>query len=283
MRIAPALLALAACGSNAQDTPDGPLLPDAQNDGPAADIRRVFAHSGDTLYALDRETLAATEIGPITGIGELPLLDLAIDSNDQFIGITRDTLYRIDPATGAATRIQDLAYEARGFTSLSYAPIDVDNVFPADMLVAVNDRGEVFRIDMNSSSSGATATQIGSFGSTPSGEPIGSSGDLIAVRGFGIFATVNLDVGMENYEDHLAQIDPVTWKATVLGQSGTGFDKIFGLGFWNGKIYGFVDDGIEADTGRLIEIDPQTGAGTLIHQAPIRWLGAGVTTNAPIR
>lgn len=281
MRIALALLA--ACGSspNAQDTPDAPVLPDAQgdaqSDAPAADTQRIFAHSGDVLYALDRETLDATEIGPITGIGAQALLDLAIDKDDHFIGITRDTLYRIEPATGAATRIQDLPQAVRGFTSLTYAPQDVG----PDILVGVNDRGQVFRIDVTASAT-ATATVIGNFGTTPDGDPIGSSGDLIAIRGFGIFATVNLNVGMENYEDHLAQIDPVTWDATVLGQAGTGFDKIFGLGFWNGTLYGFVDDGVDASTGSLIELDPRTGGGQLISKSPIRWFGAAVTTDAPI-
>lgn len=280
MRIVLALISLAGCGSDARDTPSDAVLPDAQHDAlldsaPKADTARMFAHSGNTLYALDRETLAATEIGAITGIGAQAMLDLAVDKDDHFIGITRDTLYSIHPGTGGATRIADLASSARGLTSLSYAPSDFRDPASDDMLVAASDQGAVYRIDMNAET-GALATQIGSFGASKDGEPIGVSGDLIAIRGFGVFATVNL-VGGEVYEDHLARIDPATWKATLIGP--TGFDNIFGLGFWSGKLYGFVDNGT---TGSLIELDPETGRGTLIATSNVRWLGAGVATDAPI-
>ena len=66
----------------------------------------------------------------------------------------------------------------------------------------------------------------------------------------------------------------------------TGFNKIFGLGFWGGKFYGFADNGVDAGGaslgGRMIQIDPVTGAGMELSSADIRWYGAGVTTAAPI-
>ena len=79
----------------------------------------------------------------------------------------------------------------------------------------------------------------------------------------------------------LARIDPTTWKATPLANP-TGYDKIFGLGFWGGKIYGFVDDGFDAGTGKLIEINSTTGTATMLNTSGVRWFGAGVTTSAPI-
>jgi len=99
---------------------------------------------------------------------------------------------------------------------------------------------------------------------------------LIGVRGLGIYATVN--VGTETH-DYLAKIDPATWKATPLG-TGTGFSKIFGLGFWTGHIYGFVDVG--ANSGKIIDIDPNTGAGHEVESGAVQWFGAGVSTDAPI-
>jgi hypothetical protein len=278
MRILLAVVILGACSPTDRDTAaDAPVSPgDATVDSPpAVDNSRVYAHSGAMLYRLNNLTLAAMPIGPLTGIGTQNLLDLAIDKDDRLVGITRDTLYTINPTTGAATLVKDLEQTARGFTSLSYAPANFEDPSSPDILVSANDQGQVFRIDVTGTQ--ATAVQIGSYGTAPAGKII-SSGDLIAIRGFGIFATVDVGTGTEDY---LARIDPQTWKATPLG-TGTGFDKIFGLGYWNGRIYGFVDDGFAAGSGRMIDIDPSTGRAILISSAGIRWFGAGVSTAAPI-
>ena len=77
-----------------------------------------------------------------------------------------------------------------------------------------------------------SATMIGSYGTVAGGKVV-SSGDLIGVRGLGIYATV--DVGTKTV-DYLARIDPTTWHATPIG-AGTGFDDIFGLGYWAGAGY----------------------------------------------
>ena len=71
--------------------------------------------------------------------------------------------------------------------------------------------------------------------------------------------------------DRLARIDPATGAATVIGP--TGFRKIWGLGFWGNKVFGFTQ------TGQFILIDPRTGAGTLVKNFPaFPFWGAGVTT-----
>lgn len=273
MRIFLAMGLLAACGPSGReyegvDAPVGPT-PDSP---PFVDMSRVYAHSGTTLYRMDANTLQALSIGPMAGIGTQSLTDLAIDKDDHMVGITLDKLYSIDPATGAATLIKDLSQSARGFTSLSFVP-DPNNP-TADILVSANDQGDVFQIDQST----GNATKIGSFGMTAAGKIV-SSGDLIGVRGFGIYATV--DVGTEP-NDYLAKIDPAQgWKATPLG-TGTMHDKIFGLGFWGGKIYGFVDQGPTAGTGTMIQIDPNTGASTDLSSSGVRWFGAGVATDAPI-
>lgn len=264
---------LAACGPAGRgdegvDAPAGPT-PDSP---PFVDTSRVYAHSGGTLYRMDANTLAAVAIGPMAGIGTQSLTDLAIDKDDRMVGITLDKLYSIDPATGAATLIKDLSQSARGFTSLSFVPDPNDPA--ADILVSANDQGDVFQIDQAT----GNATKIGSYGMSGLGKVI-SSGDLIGVRGFGIYATV--DVGTEP-NDYLAKIDPANgWKATPLGTA-TQYDDIFGLGFWGGKIYGFVDKGPTAGTGAMIQIDPNTGISTDLSTSGVRWFGAGVATDAPI-
>jgi hypothetical protein len=267
---------MVACGpgGRGESTIDAPPT---QVDAPGdpIDTSRVFAHSGGVLYRMNNKTLAAEQIGSMTtGLGTQNLLDLAIDKDDALVGITRDKLFSINAATGATTLIRALGASAQDLTSLSFVPESLTDPSSSDILVSANDVGDVFRIDAAT----GNATTIGNYG-TAGGGQIKSSGDLFGVRGFGIFATV--DIGTDT-EDYLARIDPDNgWKATPLG-TGTGFDKIFGLGYWGGKIYGFVDNGFEVGGGKMIQIDPNTGAAILLSSADIRWFGAGVATDAPV-
>lgn len=279
MRILLAVVVLAACGPSDRDKPatDAPSPPDANETDatPPVDTSRVFAHSGGTLYRMNEATLAAVPIGPMTGLGTQSLTDLAIDKDDRMIGITLDKLYSIDATTGAATLIRDLSGDGRNLTSLSFVPVS-DDPASEDILVAANSFGEVFEIDPDTGS----ATQIGDYGTGALGD-IRSSGDLFGVRGVGIFATVDVGDGTPGSPDFLAKLDPANgWKAT-LRPNDTGFDKIFGVGYWGGIIYGFVDAG-DADGGKMIQIDPGTGAATLLSSSDVRWFGAGVATDAPI-
>jgi hypothetical protein len=266
-----AILIASACGPSGRTDNNG--QPDAatfREDGAVITEpdSRVYAHSGAKLYRIDTATLQPVEIGTMTGLGTQSLTDLAIDKSDRMFGVTLDKLYTINSTTGAATLVTMMSVQ--GNTSLSFVPTDINNAASDDILVTANDMGDVYKIDQTSGS----ATKLGSYG-TFNTKPVVSSGDLIAVRGFGIYATV--DVGTE-MQDYLARIDPVTWKATPIG-GGTGYDKIFGLGYWKGTIYGFVSG---SSTGQMITIDPATGAATEVQSGSVSWFGAGVATNAPI-
>ena len=266
----------AACGPSGRENADGapPGDPDAGAgvDGFPVDYSRVYAHSGGELYRIDTTTLMPLVVGPLSGLGNQSLTDLAIDRDDRIVGITLDKLVAVSPQNGATSLIRDLSMSASGFTSLSYVPADLANPSSPERLVAANDQGFVFEIDPAT----GDATQIGDYG-TAAGGKIRSSGDLIAVYGFGIYATVTIGDTLTD-PDYLARIDPVTWQATPLG-IGTGLDRIFGIGFWRGTIYGFVDTG---SGGQFVELDPNTGAATPISTGSVRWYGAGVTTDAPV-
>jgi hypothetical protein len=276
MRALLAVAVLTACGPTDRDSPaaDAPSQPDPDSP-PAVDPSRVYAHSGQTLYLMNSATLATTTVGQFTGLGTQSLTDLAVDKNDRMLGITLDKLYEIDPTTAAATLIKDLSQNADNVTSLSFVPEDLDDPSSPDILVTANSFGEVFRIDPST----GNATLIGNYGTVAQGQ-VRSSGDLFGVRGVGIFATVDIGDGQSDTNDYLARIDPVTWAATPIG-AGTGFDKIFGVGYWGGKIYGFVDLGA-SNGGQMIQIDQNTGAGTLLSSSSVRWFGAGVATDAPV-
>lgn len=249
---------------------DGPGGIDADETPPS----RVYAHSGDTLYRIDTTTNAANLVGPFTNLAMQGMLDIAVDRNERMIGVTRDKIFEIDPATGACTFLADFTGSA--LTSLSFVPANPAAPDGPEMLVAATDTGAVIRIDVVGTT--ATATVIGDYGQL-GGMDIISSGDIVYVKGFGTVATV--DVGSAAGMDYLATIDPTNnWAATV-STTATGFDKIFGIAFWGGTLYGFVDNGF-GNGGSFIRIDRQTGVGTLIEAGTIRWFGAGVTTEAPI-
>lgn len=269
------IIVLGACGPSERDgnggQPDAAMQTgDGSQQGPAS---RVYAHSGDKLYQIDTQTLAPVNVGTMAGLGTQSLTDLAIDKADKMVGITLDKLYTINAQTGAATLVTALATgaQSQNFTSLSFVP--GPTMADPDMLISANDQGNVYKIDEVS----GVATQIGNYG-MHNGMQVKSSGDIFGVRGFGIFATVDVGNGTMDY---LARIDPTTWKATPLPNA-TGYDQIFGLGFWGGKIYGFVADGQPATTGKLIDINSTTGTATMLNTSGVRWFGAGVTTSAPI-
>jgi hypothetical protein len=271
------LAVLGACGPDGRDgnqTPDAAGSGSGNHDsGTQPSDSRVYAHSGSKLYRIDTTTLAPVEVGTMAGLGTQSLTDLAIDKSDKMIGITLDKLYSLSATTGAATLVRDLSQSASGFTSLSFVPADLNDPNSADILVSANSVGDVFSIDTTT----GNATMLGSYGTVAAGR-VGSSGDLIGVRGLGIYATVNIGTD-PTAVDYLARIDPTTWTATPLG-TGTGYNDIFGLGFWQGKIYGFVST--TTTSGKIITIDPNTGAGTEVLNGAIRWYGAGVATDAPI-
>lgn len=270
------ILALGACGpgdrgGNGTGQIDASVNPtvDGSQPGPTS---RVYAHSGNTLYQVDTATFAPVTIGTLTGLGTQSLTDLAIDKSDNMVGVTLDKLYTINVQTAAATLVTQLS-SSENFTSLSFVPENLNDPNSEDILVSAGSTGEVISINPLDGST----TTLGDFGEH-NGQQIGSSGDLIGVRGLGIYATVNVGTNTTS-QDFLARIDPATWQATVIG-GGTGYNDIFGLAYWDGDIYGFVSMG--SGTGKIITIDPGTGAGTEVQSGSVRWFGAGVATDAPV-
>jgi len=276
-------LALAACGPSvnmADDVGDdvvdarvdAPGIDGANSDADVLDFSKVYAHSGTVLYRLDTMTLQPVMIGPFN-LASGSITDIAVDRNDRMLGVSFDNIYTINVATGAATLL--VAAGTTGLTSLSFVPMDLNNPNSPERLVAATDTGDVVEINQTT---GAT-TVLGNYGTVQNGDQIKSSGDIVAVSGLGIFATVTVGTPLSN-PDYLAQINPATWQATLIG-GGTGYDKIFGLGFWRDKLYGFVDVPSPAG-GAIIELAPNTGVVTPVNTGTIRWFGAGVTTDAPV-
>jgi hypothetical protein len=233
-------------------------------DAPASDnpgTTFVYAHSSSTLYKVDPDTLMVSMVGAFQWPG-LPdqMTDLAIDRDGALIGISFGSVYRVDPTTAAATKLSgSLAGELNG---LSFVPAEMLGQTGDDVLVATrNADGAVFRIDPMTGAS----TQIGDMGSQ-----FQSSGDLVAIAGFG---TVQTTLGAPF--DVLSKLAPVSFAATPAPAS-TGYGQIWGVAYWKGKVFGFTKQ------GQFVTIDPNTGVGTVVQSNGPEWWGAAVTTIAPI-
>ncbi|MFI5302351.1 MAG: hypothetical protein ACHREM_30020, partial [Polyangiales bacterium] len=99
-----------------------------------------------------------------------------------------------------------------------------------------------------------------------------------------------------NTDDILAEIDMTALKSKSAtanlrkGFYGTGsnYGKVFGIGAWGDKVYGFTLGAAAGDAGaavpaHFISID-STGVGTLIKDFALTdgWTGAGVSTKATV-
>lgn len=270
-RIGPviALASLVACGPNSNlgdgtgDADGGgadadPFRPDAAQ--PAANAA-VYAHSASTLYRVDPDDLSVGTVGPFVWPANIisdSMTDIAIDKDGNMVGISFDRVYAVDKETAICTYLADLS---GSFNGLSFVPgIGPDPNAP-ERLVGANLAGDVFEINPMTGAS----SLVGSYGA-----PWVSSGDIVSVRGFGTVATVTDNRG----SDRLARLDPTTFAATIIGD--TTFDAIWGVGFWENKVFGFTDN------QQFVLIDTTTGVGTQVEAANVNWWGAAVTTSAPV-
>jgi hypothetical protein len=266
-------VALAACGppDHASDDDDdtGDIVDGGLADAGGADAMpepffgKVYAHSFFNLYAVNPDTFDVALIGPFiwpveVGTDEM-MTDIAVDHDGNIIGISYGAVYAVDHDTAACTLLAPLS--GQEFNGLSFIPAGAIDPNSEEILVGTGLSGLLYKIDPATGAS----TEIGDYGGV-----IESSGDIVSVDGFGTVATVKN--GSTN--DYLARIDPVTGVATIIGT--TGKPDIWGVGFWKGKVFGFVA------TNEFMLIDATTGVATYISTGPENWTGAGVTTSAPI-
>jgi hypothetical protein len=270
MRSVWVVIALAACGSSSRPaTSDGARGGDALrldtgggSGGGNIGQSAVYAHTATSLYRIDPDTYAATKVGDFGLTGLLDVMtDIAIDANGNLVGVTFSSVYSVDANTGHATLLSSGSL-LQQFNGLSFVPATALGQTGADVLIGTdNSDGNVFSVN---SSTGVTSV-IGNMGGT-----FHSSGDVVSVDGFGTVQTVP-----GTTHDVLVKLMPPSFTATPIGTN-TGFDKIYGLGFWKGKVFGFTY------TGQIITIDPMTGAGTMVANSGVQWNGAAVTTVAPV-
>lgn len=249
------VLDAAVDASGALDVPAIPL-----SDVPTvSDNVRVFAHSSDSLYAINPRNFGVVRIGPFqwpADGNDHRMTDIAVNAAGDIWGITFGALYRVDPTNARCTYVADFA--GGQVNGLSFIPAD-EFSGGTELLLAADRFGVVYRVD---TATGRT-TEIGLYG-----DGVGSSGDIVSVLNAGTFATV-----MSGGIEYLARVNPMTGRATLIGQ--TGQAETWGLGYWRGTVYGFTS------SGSLVTIDIATGRATPEVRTGPPWWGAGVTTLAP--
>jgi hypothetical protein len=240
--------------------PDGGI-PEAGGDVAAVLGIVVYAHSADRLFRVDPDSLDVREVGvfhrqgaPTSFVGGVT--DIAIDRAGRIVGLTTAELLEIDALDAACKTIAQLP-SGPLFNGLSWVRGDQ----MTEELVATGFDGSVYRIDRVTGASSLKGML---------GAELRSSGDLVSVASYGTLATVTGTRG-----DVLVRMDPTTGRAAAIGP--IGFEKVWGLGFWGNRVFGFTD------LGQFLLVDPNTGAGRLQRALPgLRFWGAGVTTSAPV-
>jgi hypothetical protein len=276
-------------------------------DGGGTVVTTIYADTDTALYTLDPATNQVTMIGAFSGFlsGEAAT-DCAVNAEGDVYINSEATIYKATlPAGGAGsvvlTEIAPIALaKDQSFYALAFAPAGV--LGAGETLVGGDNNGELWSIDPTT---GAT-TDLGSFGSNPSkpSDILSLSGDIVfyinamgQATGLATIRSCDSDGSdCTKTNDYLAGIDMAALEAAytsgtpatsllagVYGGgasdvgSGTGYGELFGLGAWQGTVFGFGHD--PAD---LVTIDA-SGVGTLLASNDSSgWAGAGVSTKTTI-
>lgn len=210
----------------------------------------IYAHSATELYVVSPGSWTVTRIGAFMNGDQIT--DLAVTPNGNLYGISYDTLYSINKVTGRATQVAPLSGGANnGMTFIARGD-----------LLAADTAGDVKQINPSNGS----VSSRGNFGSN-----LSSAGDLVAVANgtmYGVSSTT-AGGGSASSNNVLIRVDPNNGTATVVGPIGYG--DVWGLAYVNAKVIGFTT------AGRILEIDPSTGAGTLLATRPVVFWGAGMS------
>lgn len=252
-------------------------------DDPGTDHIRnsvVYANTKTSLYYIDpTKTNQLVWIGEFNGPCEegSGLYDIAVDQDENIVGIAAEGLYSVDRHTAKCETIVEFAADAPHFFSLSYVKGVNPNDPNQDVLMAASvEEGQWVQIVPKGNSNDSLFISRGYH--DPTDRALVSSGDIVSLCSEDeickTYATIKCSSGYGTYNcesDWLAEIDPETGEATLIGM--TGFRQIFGLGFWGDKVYGFTKN------NEYLLIDTETGHGEIVTQYDTKqFWGAGSVT-----
>ncbi len=210
----------------------------------------IYAHSATDLYVVNPNGWSVTRVGAFQNGDQIT--DIAVTPNGNLYGISYDTLYSINKTTGRATQVAMLNGGANnGMTFIARGD-----------LLAADTAGDVKVINP----SNGNVMQRGNFGSN-----LSSAGDLVAVANGTMYGVSSTTAGgsSASTDNVLIRVDQNTGVASVVGP--IGFGDVWGLAYVNAKVIGFTT------AGQILQIDPATGAGTLLATRSVVFWGAGMS------
>lgn len=291
---------------------DSAPAPDAEP--PTTTTTTVYANTDDALYSMAPATKKVTLIGTFAGTSgatdDTSVTDCAVDASGQVWVNTQTVVYKAAlPAGGTGTvtltKVATIAVKPKQkFYALAFAPAGV--LGADETLVGGDGYGELWSID---TTTGATV-DLGGFG--PDNTRIFAlSGDVVfyndsAGKPTGL-ATIRScmpgGTSCTTTNDYLAAIDMTALAAAyksgtpapsllagIYGGSSTSkglgirHGDLFGLGAWQGNVFGFARGG-GSRMPALLGVDTTSGAGTIIDSSfsfTNGWSGAGVTTKVTV-
>lgn len=199
--------------------------------GGSPELFEVYGHGPNDLFRLD-----PTNNNLVTLVGSFEncasgIIDIAIDKDNNILGVSTTALWSINRDSGACTKIADGSFP----NSLSFVP---EGTLDANKEALVGyEVANYVRIDPASGNK-----QIVTTGALTGG--LESSGDIVSVDGGADGNATYLTVRGPGCADIdcLVEIDPIT--GAVLQNFGSvGFDDVFGLAYWGGSAYGFAREG----------------------------------------
>jgi hypothetical protein len=228
------LVFLFACGGDDNKTDGGNDAtvdaadePDTYVADVAIDVppeRAIWVASETTLWKFDPQTRVVTKVADFDCSGE-PMIDLAMNANEELFGITSESIMRIDKDSGACTGI------VRGSQNLPYAT----GFIPGTEAWLGYKLASASTIDPDS----GALTFVGQM-KDDAGNQYQASGDLVSLAGGKTYATT-LDYNPQ-YGDAIVEIDPTTGAVTRF-DGVTGVQGLHGIGQWGGLLYVFAGTG----------------------------------------
>jgi hypothetical protein len=247
---------------------------------PVAAIAQTVGYGAgfSELYRITLADGSLVRVGPAAGIGFNDVEGLAFAADGTLYGVadqtmqvggggsaTTDFLIRISTATGAGSLVGQLpGLQGQGTGS---GQLDYGLAFTCDgrLWMSSETIGSLWEVNPSTGS----VRLVGNTGASISG---------LAARGNVLYG-VSVDP-----QPRLYRIDTASAAATVIGPLGVGGVVVgVGLDFDSaGQLWATLDPGATVPGfSRLVRVDPQTGAGTVVAQLPIEFVTMKALAIAP--
>jgi len=252
--------------------PDTSLPPEGDAGGPRGTI---YVQTGRALQTYDPYSKQLKTVGPFSCLpADDFMLDIAVDRDSNIYGTTsNDTFVKVDAISGACTVI-------RQGTGLEYpvliAFVPRGTLDPANDALVGFDDDAYLRVNLQT----GVVTKVGTLNPPDASSPYSAAGDLISAGANGMFLTATSPGSPGDAGDFFVRFDPKTGRRLSL-VGNTGYERLFGLGYWGGRIFAFTTP------GEILQVDPRTAKATLVKRVPGNdagdpvFYGAGSTTLAP--